>query len=362
MNIQVASVPQQNLLGGPENMVTELKTSVFIAPGESVPGVKQYFQIAKTIAGFINGAGGTLWLGVADDGKVKGVESDLAVLGGGSARPCRGPLSNDEGMSFGGTVDQYILKLKELVKAYLGPSAEKYIAGAQAARVEGKIVVKVPVTKAEPGYVAYVYKWHSTERKYSEEIYQRAANGTSHLDGFARDEFIRGKCREEFKKQLAALQNNAVGLTKSELVAALEEIQEATVVGAQVRVEGAVSLADPNFEALTSPKGFVFDGQHVCDVRGWREAYLALLDKLNELDAAKFDALPADGYFRKFFVDPLPRARLSGYSTAPHKYGTSGKIRAKELGGKAYFANPDYAVHRLLTLFGVDKARVALRG
>ena len=32
------------------------------------------------------------------------------------------------------------------------------------------------------------------------------------------------------------------------------------------------------------------------------------------------------------------------------------------LGGKAYFANPDYAVQRLLTLFGVDKARVALRG
>lgn len=46
----------------------------------------------------------------------------------------------------------------------------------------------------------------------------------------------------------------------------------------------------------------------------------------------------------------------------PHKYGTNGKIRAKELGGKAYFANPDYAVQRLLALFGVDKARVALRG
>ena len=73
MNIQVASVPQQNLLGGPENMVTELKTSVFIAPGESVPGVKQYFQIAKTIAGFINGAGGTLWLG--SGGSALGVAS-----------------------------------------------------------------------------------------------------------------------------------------------------------------------------------------------------------------------------------------------------------------------------------------------
>lgn len=33
MNIQVTSAPQQNLLGGPENMVTELKTSIFIAPG-----------------------------------------------------------------------------------------------------------------------------------------------------------------------------------------------------------------------------------------------------------------------------------------------------------------------------------------
>ena len=31
MNIQVTPAPQQNLLGGPENMVTELKTSIFIA-------------------------------------------------------------------------------------------------------------------------------------------------------------------------------------------------------------------------------------------------------------------------------------------------------------------------------------------
>ena len=30
MNIQVTPAPQQNLLGGPENMVTELKTSIFM--------------------------------------------------------------------------------------------------------------------------------------------------------------------------------------------------------------------------------------------------------------------------------------------------------------------------------------------
>ena len=31
MNIQVTSAPQQNLLGGPENMVTELKTCILLA-------------------------------------------------------------------------------------------------------------------------------------------------------------------------------------------------------------------------------------------------------------------------------------------------------------------------------------------
>lgn len=114
MTIQVSEKAKQSLLGGPENMVTELKTSIFFAPGETIPGVKQYYQIAKTIAGFVNGEGGVLWLGVDDDGQPKGVEGDLVVLGGGSARSCKGPLSNDEGMAFGGTADKYILKLNAL--------------------------------------------------------------------------------------------------------------------------------------------------------------------------------------------------------------------------------------------------------
>ena len=360
MTIHVSEKAKQSLLGGPENMVTELKTSIFFAPGETIPGVKQYYQIAKTIAGFVNGEGGVLWLGVDDDGQPKGVEGDLAVLGGGSARSCKGPLSNDEGMAFGGTADKYILKLKELVKAYLGPSAEKYIAGAQAATVAGKVIVKVPVSKADPGFVAYVYKWHPGEKRYTEEVYRRAANGTSHLEGFARDEFIRGKCREEIKKQLMSLQNNAGGLTKAELVAALKEIQETTVVGAPVQVEGAVVLDDPHFAALGSPKGFVFDGQHVCDVKGWKGAYQALLEKLNALDAATFDALPSEKDFAKWFVAVLPHKKYAGFSKT--KFGSQSNIRAKELANKVYFINPDYIVHKLLARSNIEPSRVALRG
>ena len=38
--------------------------------------------VVKTIAGFANGGGGTLLIGVADDGTVKGLERDYACLGG----------------------------------------------------------------------------------------------------------------------------------------------------------------------------------------------------------------------------------------------------------------------------------------
>ena len=358
MNITVTPQPKVNLLGGPENMKTELKTSIFIAPGEAMPGTKQYFQIAKTIAGFINGEGGILWLGVKDDGSVGGVESDLAILGGGSARACKGPMSHDGGIVYGGTADKYILKLKELVKAYLGLSAEKYISGAQAAHVQGKIVVKVPVTKAESGYIAYVYKYLSTEKVYSEEIYQRAANGTSHLQGFARDEFIRGKCREEFAKQLSALENTAGGLSKEELISALRDMKK--TVGIEVTVEGAVALDDEHFSALAKPAGFVFDGKHVCDVKSWKGAYLALLEKLQELDAAKFDALPTDADLKKYFVVAAPHKKYPGFAST--RFGSALNIRAKELSGKVYFTNGDYAVAKLLAKFGIAPSRVALRG
>jgi len=360
MNIQVSPVRKTNLLGGPENMTTELKTSIFIAAGETVPGVRQYYQIAKTVAGFINGAGGVLWLGVGDDGTPKGIEGDLAILGGGTARPCRGPLSNDEGMSFGGTADQYILKLKELVKALLGPSAEKYIAGASSAMVQGKVVVKVPVEKSENGYVAYVYKWSPADKKYSEELYQRAANGTSHLEGFARDEFIRGKCREEFREQLAALQKDAGGLTKAELVAALKEMQAKSIGGGEVLVEGAVAVDDRNFAALKSPKGLVFDGKHVCDVSSWKEAFGALLVKLNEIDASKFDGIADEAFFNRWFVEVQPHKKYGDYFK--DRIGTAANVRGYVKVGKAHFANPDYVVHRLLARFGIAPGRVALRG
>ena len=36
--------------------------------------------VAKTVAGFLNGAGGTLFIGVHDDGRPVGLERDLALV------------------------------------------------------------------------------------------------------------------------------------------------------------------------------------------------------------------------------------------------------------------------------------------
>ena len=256
------------------------------------------------------------------------------------------------------------MKIRAIVKSCLSPNASGYLGDINFANMGQKRICRIEAKACRPDDLVYAYIRYGQGKPEIAEIFKRFGNQKRKLEGAERDEFVRERTKEQVLANVnAVVAQNPAGLVEQVLAAINSAFAtHPQVVGENVVVQGAVSLADPNFEALTSPKGFVFDGHHVCDVKGWREAYLALLDKLNELDAAKFDTLPTDGYFRKFFVDPLPRARLSGYSTAPHKYGTSGKIRAKELGGKAYFANPDYAVQRLLALFGVDKARVALRG
>ena len=348
-----------------EDQKTEFKTSIFVDPETQRPGFRQMMTIAETLAAFMNAEGGHLYVGIADNKDVRGIEDDLAVLANqATVVALHSSRGNDETYAYGGTTDKYELKIRAIVKSCLSPNASGYLGDINFGNMGQKRICRIEAKACRPDDFVYAYLKYGQNRPEVAEIFKRFGNQKRKLEGAERDEFVRERTKEQVLANVnAVVSKDPAGLVEQVLAAINSAFAtRPQVVGECVVVQGAVSLADPNFEALTSPKGFVFDGQHVCDVRGWREAYLALLDKLNELDAAKFDTLPADGYFRKFFVDPLPRARLSGYSTAPHKYGTSGKIRAKELGGKAYFANPDYAVHRLLTLFGVDKARVALRG
>jgi hypothetical protein len=60
-------------------------------------------SIAKTVAAFMNSAGGTLWIGVSDSGEVLGLEQDFKTLG---ERPDR---------------DGYDQAFRNLLNSYLGP-------------------------------------------------------------------------------------------------------------------------------------------------------------------------------------------------------------------------------------------------
>jgi len=141
-----------------------------------------------------------------------------------------------------------------------------------------------------------------------------------------RDEFVRERTKEQVLTNVnAVVAQNPAGLI-DRVLAAINSAFTAhpQVVGAAVVVDGAVALDDPNFAAMTSPKGLVFDGQHVSDVKTWKDAFGALLVKLNSIDAAN----------------------VRGYVKV----------------GKVHFARPDYVVQKLLARFGVAANRVAVRG
>ena len=57
-----------------EDGKTELKSSIFFLPAGNMPDVKQMREIAASVAAFMNAEGGVLYIGVADDGTLRGIE------------------------------------------------------------------------------------------------------------------------------------------------------------------------------------------------------------------------------------------------------------------------------------------------
>jgi hypothetical protein len=131
-------------------------------------------------------------------------------------------------------------------------------------------------------------------------------------------------------------------------------------VGSTVHVDGAVALDDEHFSAIRSPRGLVFDGVHVCDVRTWKEAYGALLVKLNSIDVTKFDGIVNEPFYSKWFIEVQPRKKYG--DCFKEKLSSAENVRGVNKVGKIHFTHPDYIVHKLLARFGVEPGRVALRG
>lgn len=71
------------IAGGKENITTEFKTSMIYPAGAGMRrDVKaQISEILTVIVGFMNSQGGKLYIGVSDEGYVRGLENDLAFFG-----------------------------------------------------------------------------------------------------------------------------------------------------------------------------------------------------------------------------------------------------------------------------------------
>ncbi|MCG4740767.1 ATP-binding protein, partial [Bacteroides intestinalis] len=66
---------------GRENDKVEFKSSVVYPAGRTVPDMKRQSEIIlHTIAGFLNAAGGTLYIGVSDAGAIIGLKEDYTYM------------------------------------------------------------------------------------------------------------------------------------------------------------------------------------------------------------------------------------------------------------------------------------------
>ena len=95
------------ILGG-ENDKLELKSTLRYSLREGNINKNLEYVVAKTISAFLNTDGGTLIIGVDDDGNILGLEKDMQTLS-----------KNN--------LDGFELHLRQTIKKYLGDSFEKYL-------------------------------------------------------------------------------------------------------------------------------------------------------------------------------------------------------------------------------------------
>lgn len=116
-------------------------------------------------------------------------------------------------------------------------------------------------------------------------------------------------------------------------------------------------LAEAHLANKKSPSALIIDGQKVAGVHKWEDVFQKLYEKLNDMDAAKFDGLPDDAQFGRCFM------RLMSGQKTPRDYfkvklGTDSNVRAKKLANKVYLWRTDYYFRRLLERIGIDSSRI----
>jgi predicted HTH transcriptional regulator len=146
-----------------ENNFVEFKSSMRWDYKENQVNKNLEYVIAKTISGFLNSEGGTLIIGVDDDGVILGLDKDYSTLGKKQNR------------------DGFLLALVQIINNYLGKEFNQYIS-VKIENIDGKDVGIVEISDSgSPVFINY---------QGSDQFFIRASASTQPMSMKEANEYI----------------------------------------------------------------------------------------------------------------------------------------------------------------------------
>lgn len=358
-----------------EGKTVEFKQSIVFSPETNKPDASQPLQIAKEIAAFMNSDGGTLYLGVSDNGRVVGIEDDLPYLG--KAVLAKGDYT-DASHTYHANNDGFALKLHALIRFYLGDVADTLVDGPFFQK-DNSGERTYAVLKIRPSEKDVIY-WGPKEL-----VCYRSGSASTILLGRTQDEYVRRRFyeRTEFDysallAQLTAEQSAENEKVQRQLQAisealkngqALPPVQVVTGPRVQFSPESVIPLTSPHFNAVEAITGIIYKNQmseqRYRDAKTWKEFYEQMLGILAELFPEKFSALPDLEEFKPtrktaepYFVRKGNRRKLTSCSDY---LGSHKDIRANlSCATKAAFIDPRRIPAKVLAYFGVNPGDFAV--
>lgn len=162
----------EDLIAEGESDELEFKATLRWDLREGATNKKLEDVIMKTVAAFANSQGGTLLMGVSDDGEVLGLETDYQSLGGADR-------------------DKFELHLRNLLNEQFGEAFVASRVAVQFHEVEDKEVCQVEV---RPGSSPAIVKVRDKHGQVTEKLYVRSGNSSqelplSEVDAYLKDRF-----------------------------------------------------------------------------------------------------------------------------------------------------------------------------
>ena len=272
---------------------------------------------------------------------------------------------NRSTFAYKATHDHYQLKLQHIFQAFLSPNHVGLCSISFVKTPQTKtLCCKIDVKKCAEDDFVYCSVKYAADRPAVDEIFVRIGNEKKPLQGRARDEFVEKRVKAGFDSQLKTLRDsmsmagtqgtNAVLASVRELLA---KIDGQHIPGAAITVSGGQPFTEASVTAAKKPKSLAWEGQHYAEVSGWQDLVLKVFEKLQEIDAAKFDALAGQKEFKKYLVT-IHKPKEKHPECYAAKFGAEGKVKIKKsLGNKVYLWQEDKALRKIIATFGVDVSK-----